>query len=344
MNVGWRLFAGVLGGVLVIAGTPAAVSADEPQQPSSVGVRVVDVPQRLAGDPRTSIYIVDHAAPGTRVERQIEVSTTSTIPVAMDLYAAAASIEGGRFVGASMDSANELSTWTNISPSSLTVSATAPALATVVIAVPAQAAPGEHYAAVWAQTPSPEEGSAGVSQVSRVGIRIYLSVGPGGEPAADFDIADLTAGRSDDNTPFVLASVKNTGGRALDLLGTLTLEDGPGGVTAGPFPVSMPITLGVGESGQVSIPLDPKIPAGPWNAELTLISGFVERTVSGQLTFPGTGTSDPVPAQESSPAWPPTLLILVAVAVIGLLGIFTWIRHRRSMDAGSDVVTAPEDQ
>jgi hypothetical protein len=336
MTLGRRLVAGALGGVLAIAGAPAAVGADSPQPPSSVGVRIIDVPQRLSSDPRATLYIVDHAAPGTRVQRQIEISTTNTVPVTIDLYAAAASIEDGVFAGASADSPNDLSSWTIIEPNSLTVSATQAALATVMINVPLQAPPGEHYAAVWAQTQPPEGASTGVAQIGRVGIRVYLSVGPGGAPAADFDVTELIAGRSEDNIPFVLASVQNTGGRALDLLGTLTLEDGPGGLTAGPFPVNMPITLGVGESGQVSVPLDPRIPAGPWNAELTLISGLVERTVRGQLTFPDSGMSAPVPAQQSSPTWPIASLILGAVVLFGLLGILTWLRRRSRLNAPID--------
>jgi hypothetical protein len=336
MNPCWRIIAGALGGVLAIAGAPAAVSEDSSQPSSSVGVRIADVPQRLSGDPRAALYIVDHAAPGTRIQRQIEVSTANTSPVTIDLYAGAAAIEDGVFAGAPEDSANELSTWTSINPISLTISAIEPALATVVIDVPLQAPPGEHYAAVWAQTQPPDGASTGVAQISRVGIRIYLFVGPGGAPAADFEISDLIAGRSDDSIPFVLASVQNTGGRALDLLGTLTLEDGPGGLTAGPFPVNMSITLGVGESGQVSIPLDPRIPAGPWDAELTLTSGLVERTVRAQLTFPDSGMGSPVPAQESSPTWLLSPLILVGGVLLGLLGILTWLRHRRRLDAPAD--------
>jgi hypothetical protein len=336
MTLGRRLVAGALGGVLAVAGAPAAAGAESPQSSNSVGVRIVDVPEQLSSDPRAGLYIVDHAAPGTRVQRQIEVSTTNTLPVTIDLYAAAASIEGGVFTGASADSPNDLSTWTVIQPSSLTVSATQAALATVVIDVPLQAPPGEHYAAVWAQTQPPEGASPGVAQISRVGIRIYLSVGPGGAPAADFDITELIAGRSNENIPFVLANVRNSGGRALDLLGTLTLNDGPGGLTAGPYPVNMSITLGVGETEQVSVSLDPRIPAGPWNAELTLISGLVERTARAQLTFPDSGMSAPVPAQESSTIWTFAPLMVAGVVLIGLLGVLMWLMRRRRLDATTD--------
>ena len=100
-------------------------------------------------------------------------------------------------------------------------------------------------------------------QVSRVGIRLYLSVGPGGSPAADFTIDSLTAVRSPDGQPMVLATVHNTGGRALDMSGTLELSDGPGGLSAGPFPATLGTTLGIGDTEPVTIALDEADPHRP---------------------------------------------------------------------------------
>ena len=67
----------------------------------------------------------------------------------------------------------------------------------------------------------------GITQVNRVGIRLYLSIGPGGPPAANFTIGSVTAKRTRDGHPMVLATVHNTGGRALDMNGTLRLREGP---------------------------------------------------------------------------------------------------------------------
>lgn len=63
----------------------------------------------------------------------------------------------------------------------------------------------------------------------RVGIRLYVLVGAGNPPAADFAVESLTAARSADGLPVVRAAVRNTGGRALDLSGTLRLVAGPTG-------------------------------------------------------------------------------------------------------------------
>ena len=52
----------------------------------------------------------------------------------------------------------------------------------MTIAVPRDAAPGERYGVVWAEVRAAAPAAGGITQVSRVGIRIYLSVGPGGRP------------------------------------------------------------------------------------------------------------------------------------------------------------------
>src|SRR6185436_940317 len=184
---------------------------------------------------------------------------------------------------------NNLSTWTSVSPGKPDVPAGGKVTAMVTIAVPKDAAPGEQYGAVWAETRSATKPGGGVVQVSRVGIRLYVSVGPGGAPAADFTIDSVTAQRSAEGLPMVVASVHNTGGRALDMNGTLELSAGPGGLSAGPFPASLGVTLPIDDTEPVSIALDKALPAGPWDAQITLRSGLVERTTRATITFPKAG-------------------------------------------------------
>jgi hypothetical protein len=138
---------------------------------------------------------------------------------------------------------------------------------------------------VWAERPAGPAGGA-VAIASRVGIRVYLSVGTGGEPASDFDIVSLQAGRDPGGRPLVAAEVRNTGGRALDLVGGLRLADGPGGLAAGPFPVELGTTVGVGQSAPVRVTLDPAVPAGPWSARLALRAGPVRRAARARIVFP----------------------------------------------------------
>lgn len=145
----------------------------------------------------------------------------------MALYSAAASIGNGRFAFAEDRTSNELSTWTSIAPRGLTLAPHSSSMATVTVTVPDRASTGERYAVAWAEvtTTAPP---GGVSEVNRVGVRLYLSVGPGGAPPTDFTIDTLTTQRTAGGNPMVLAQVHNTGGRALDLTGDLRLTEGPG--------------------------------------------------------------------------------------------------------------------
>ena len=133
-----------------------------------------------------------------------------------------------------------------------------------------------------------------ITQVSRVGIRLYLSIGPGAAPAPNFAIVSLTAERARDGQPCVVASVHNTGGRALDLNGTLQLSAGPGGLSAGPFAANLTTTLAIGDTEPVTIALDRQVPAGPWRGRITLHSGLLERSAGATITFPATGNATPV--------------------------------------------------
>ena len=71
--------------------------------------------------------------------------------------------------------------------------------------------------------------------------------------------------------------------------GTMTLSDGPGSLRAGSFRATPGTTLGPGQAGTVPIPLDQPIPAGPWNAHVTLGSGLLKHTADANITFPAKG-------------------------------------------------------
>jgi hypothetical protein len=270
---------------------------------------------------------VDHLAPGTVIHRQIEISNTSSSVADVIVYPAAAAIEKGSFLGAAGHTPNDLSTWTSVTPSSFEIPARGRQTATVTITVPPDAAPGERYAAVWAETRSTPGTGEGITQVSRVGIRIYLSVGPGGPPAADFTIESLTAERSPEGQPMVLASVHNTGGRALDMSGTLELLGGPGGLSAGPFPASLGTTLAIDATEPVTILLDEQIPSGPWDARITLHSGLLERSAEATITFPDAGVAPAVKTAPSRPEW--LYPAIAGIAILLLVEAGTVLKRRR---------------
>lgn len=306
--------------VTSLAGGAVAASGAAPPRTGggSIGLRLLDVPAIVRHDPRARLYVVDHLAPGTVIHRRMMVSNTTRSAVRVGSYAAAASIAKGSFSGAEGRTRNELSTWTSVQPSSIEIAAGARAVATVTISIPRDAAPGERYGVIWAEARAAAGRRGGITEVSRVGIRMYVSVGPGGPPAADFAIESLTAERSDDGRPEIVARVRNTGGRALDMNGTLRLRDGPGGLSAGPFPADLGTTLAIGDSEPVAITLDRQLPDGPWAAQVVLRSGLLERRAHATVTFPGTKGSSP-----------PYLAIALAVGLLALLALALRARSRR---------------
>jgi hypothetical protein len=286
----------------------------------SIGVQLLDVPLAAYADPRARLYIIDHLHPGTTIHRRIEISNTTASSMHIVTYPAAATISQGAFVGAAAHTPNELSTWTSVLPGASKIPSGGHAIVTVTIAVPRNAPPGEQYGVVWAETRSPPPAGGGVTQVSRAGIRLYLSIGPGGAPASEFRIGSLTGKRSPDGQPMVVASVHNTGGRALDMSGTLQLSSGPGGLSAGPFAANLGTTLAIGATEPIINMLDKQIPDGPWHALVTLRSGLLERSARATISFPGTG----------APSSPYLTYLVIAGLVLLLLagGVATRLRRR----------------
>lgn len=330
------LLAGLLGAAWLEA--PRA-AADEPSTPtlSGLGVRLVDAPKSTADDPRARVYIIDHLKPGTVIERRVEVTNGTTSPAKVTLYPAAARIDKGQFVGEEGRTPNELTSWTSVTPQSLELAPQERALVKVTVKVPALAERSERYGVVWAEMVSPNQAEAGkVHHTSRAGIRLYVSVGPGGAPPSDMEIVSLTAIR-DKNVPVVQATLKNTGQRALDLSGSLTLADGPGGMSAGPFPVPLGTSLGIGESESVLVPLVAELPNGPWRVEMKLRSGLLERKARATLTFPTEpGVAPAVPAERSGiPMW----AMLAGAIAVGLLLLLLGYLVRRRRRAHSPAIS-----
>lgn len=311
--------------------TPGAASA----QPSgTVGIRIVDAPVSRADDPRARIYIVDHVAPGATISRRVEINNDTAARQSVKVYAAAADVVAGAFQFGEGRAVNDLTTWTTVDPPELSLAAGAKGTATVKIAVPAKASAGEQYGVVWAEVSAPPPPGGGIGATNRVGVRIYLSVGPGGEPASDFEVTALQAQRAADGSPVVVATVRNTGARALDLGGELRLANGPGGLSAGPFDASTGSTLGLGQSGPVSVTLDKSLPNGPWDAKVLMRSGTTTREASASITFPERAASESTPVDTESAGGGGAGVVGLGAGVVLLVGIVFLLlaRGRRKKD------------
>lgn len=311
----------------------AAVSAQSDVDQRGVGIRLMEVPSDRSSDPRAQQYIVDHVDHGETIVRRVQVVNHEPVASTVRVYAEGATIADTSFQPSEQPDDQAVARWTELDRSSVDLPAKGSATVEATITVPADAPDGEHYGVIWAELPGATS-AGGVTVVNRVGVRIYLSVGEGGEPDSDFEVDTLTAARTADGVPVVAAKVHNTGGRALDMNGELELTEGPSGLSAGPFPAEVGTTLGIGETGDVLVPLGREIPDGPWTATLTLRSGELEGTVQATITFPdGAGeVGEAVEAERVTDSLSGLafagLALLSALLVLG--GLLLYLRSRRA--------------
>ena len=323
-------------GAFVAPATPAysAPGGNNNNKHPGLGIRLLEAPTALADDPRAHIYVIDHLAPGTTITRKVQVSDGMKSPLDVSLYAAGSQIKGGLWSPFTGHKPDELSQWISVRPSAVHLQPGQSAIVRATVTVPADASSGERYAVIWAESQIP--GGGPVHEVARAGVRVYLSVGPGGSPPTNFRIDSLSGARSEDGHPEVLAQVHNTGGRAIDLSGSLRLRDGPGGLTAGPFPAKLGTTLAPGQSEPVTVILDKSLPAGPWTARIVLQSDLEKRAAKATITFPAADgvVGAPVKAVPDQPSSNLKWLIPVAIGLLALLAIalLLWLRRRRRKD------------
>jgi hypothetical protein len=328
---GGLLIVPLLAGVVVPASSALAASPHKPS--GSIGIRLVDVPANPGNNALARSYIVNRLAPGTTVRRTVEISNTTRSPANVAVYAAAAGLHGGTFGFAAGHSRNELSSWTSVNRRVLRLRRGAKAFETVTIKVPKQASSGERYAVLWAEVSATPAAGGGIRLVNRVGVRLYLSIGPGGAAPSNFAIGSLTATRSATGQPIVLATIHNSGGRTISISGNLTLSNGPGGLRAGPFPVTLGSTLAPDNSESATVLLDKRLPRGSWRAQLRLTSGFIQRSAEATITFPWATSAAKPPGSRHA-------ILVVSLALLGA-AVFAFLISPRADPRRGHLDSAP---
>jgi hypothetical protein len=274
------------------AAIPARLTAP-PGPQGTFGVRLVDVPVSEADNPRALRYIIDYLPVSTVIHRRILILNQEPRTVRFSVYPDAAHISGGLFVGDAGATRNELTTWISVQHATVTLAPGASVMDMITIKVPKGATRGEHYGVIWAQQTAKTVNSRdfGVTEVSRVGVRVYLAVGRGGAPPTSFAVTSMTVGHSAGGQPtVVVAHVRNTGGRAVDLSGSIHLTDGPGNTSSGPFRAQRIVTLAPGQSGTMTFAPPKSLPYGSWRATVTLMSGMTTATATTTIQFSRTAT------------------------------------------------------
>jgi hypothetical protein len=302
-----------------VAGT-APADASSATAARGIGLKLPEPAGAVPAPGLQSVYIVGDLRAGATVTRHVEIINSTASTQRVSVYPAAASMQAGSFAFATGRSANQLSSWTTVSNSLVVLAPDAATTDTVTIAVPAGASFGERYAVAWAQVSAPTTPTRSVHLESRVGIRIYLTVGSGGPAVEPFGVSKLTAARTTAGAPLIEASVLNEGGRTVHIAGHIELSDGPGGIGIGPLPVSSLLALPPGDAARISVHFEPGLPRGPWRAALSLSDGSTSHVRVTELVFPESVTP------SSTPWWRHSVLI-AAPGVAVALALLVFLRR-----------------
>jgi hypothetical protein len=298
------------------------------------GLRLVDVPVSEAHNPRALRYIIDFLPPGTVIHRRILILNEERRTAHFTVYPDAARITDGSFIGDVGQTRSELTSWVTLQHRAVTLRPRASVMDMVTIRVPRHPTRGEHYGVIWVQQVAHLHAASGVAirEVARVGVRIYLAVGPGGAPPTKFAITSIAGHRTSRGQPVITARVRDTGGRAVDLSGTARLSAGPGGASAGPYPIYRVITLAPGQSGTVTFLPGSGLPSGPWRAAITLTSGITRESASAAIQFAAGATTT---------AWSRPVITIPLIGLGIALLVLLAVRVRGSLRARRAGLTRP---
>jgi len=140
-----------------------------------LGLGLVNIPASFRNIPNSNEWILERLEIGSTIKRDFQVINSTNKPMLVVLYPGAATNANGTFFGAPMGVKNDLVSWMTVSPSSVLIPAHQGINGLITITVPISAEPSMQYGLVWAQTTLGING--GVTQINRVGIRMYDPVG-----------------------------------------------------------------------------------------------------------------------------------------------------------------------
>ncbi|MCE9585977.1 hypothetical protein K8R04_01495 [Candidatus Uhrbacteria bacterium] len=288
-----RTFAAAVMSLTVFGGSAGAVLAQG--GPSSLGTTVSPPVYDLtakAGETVTKTMTVRNDSSMT----QVYTPVVNTI--------APANEEGGLAFGPS--SASDLSGWITVSPSSLSLAPNKTGDFTFVIKVPAGAAPGGHYATVFAMSkPTSSAGSASITTL--VGTSVLLKVAGNITESASVVEFSTRRARVIPGEPIdFTVRVRNTGNVHIRPQGTIEIFRGD--VKVDEIPLNADgLNVLPGNVRKFTAASNKSLPAGTYTSQLTLVYGAGQTVSVPSISFAVIG--------EMS----------LAVIVATILGIFVLI-------------------
>ena len=263
----------------------AATALTAISTPQTFGIRLVGVLPSEQG----SITAFLH--PGMTIRRRLKIENHESRTATFTVYPAAAHLSHGKFLTDPGAARSELTTWIRVAKPAVRLRPGKSTTDLITIKVPHIATIGEHYGVIWVQ--QAEQAHRGkkvhVAEVTRVGMSMFLTIGRGGVPPTKFVIG-IIRGHDSTNRTWLTALVRNTGQRAVELSGSVSLTDGPGGTTAGPFRELQVVVLAPGQIAPVLFVPPRGLPAGQWLAKIKLVSGFTTETASAPVKL-GNGSA-----------------------------------------------------
>lgn len=273
-------------------------------------------------DPERSANLVERMAPGESVTRTLVITNPDDQPQRFTVSAAGATVTNADgFLPSDEEPNAQLAQWITPVAQATEVPAHGSVAVPLRITVPPNASDGERYALMWVEsaTDAPNEG---LSFGSRIGVRTYVQVAQGGSPHTDFEIENASV-RDDAGQPALAVQVRNHSDHAIDLRGTLTLHDGPGGLQSGTTELGAD-TIPIDGTGTVIAPIPASTPGGAWTADVALRASGQTKSLTHTIHLGG------AVAEERANRFP-VGAASAGIGVLAVLGLAVFVlRYRRS--------------
>lgn len=162
--------------ILLVSGISYSAQAEEPTHIGSVGIRIAQIPAKVAQHPYADAYIISRIQPGAPFTQRLEVFNTSSQEIKVEVYPGLATFINGDFLVGNGREGNTLSSWTTTLPRYINLRPNEAKNFKVTISPPGDASSIQQFGVIWAEVHGVENDS-GITSISRVGIRMYLPVG-----------------------------------------------------------------------------------------------------------------------------------------------------------------------
>lgn len=238
---------------------PTMVEAqDNPETPGETSAPIIGI--RPSDKPDGSRFEAQ-VEPGQSHEFTVVVGNYGLEPIELRTYVAdiSAGINGGMLMADSSAERTGITLWLDYPTEELALEPGVEIELPMIVTVPENAEPGQYVTAVALETINPVQELGSFNQYFRKVVSIYTLVP--GDLSTEFELGEPEV-LYDQNRPFVVIPIANTGGLRIDLSGTYILQNRQGDVIGEGSIQLAPIYMG--HETNIYIPLSTPPPAGDY--------------------------------------------------------------------------------